>query len=178
MTFNLAFELALCLSRSSRKAFSVLLKLLCKIGSPEEMDEFDEETFCSSWLRPEMQVKWMQAGEVSISHLFPGSHFSKLKNDIWGSGAAAQRLIHIEVKPVHFLTRSLPPQPLHAEPLHYRRGEAVQSVSAEPLCRAPCGPGPPAVPRWRLDPVQGTGSGGTQEAQRCLQEEITQTQDN
>lgn len=54
-----------------------------------------------------MQVKWMQAGEVGISHLLPATLFSKWKNDIWGSEAAAERLIHSEVKPVHFLTCSL-----------------------------------------------------------------------
>lgn len=125
----------------------------------------------------EMQVKWTHAGEVGISHLLPGTLFSKWKNDIWGSAAAAaataaERLFHTEVELVHLLTRSVFLSRLRTEPLHYWGREAVQSFSAQPLCRAPSGPGPPAAPRWGLDPVQGPGTGGTKEAERSLQEKI------
>lgn len=59
-----------------------------------------------------------------------------------------------------------------SESLHDRRGKAVQSFPAQPLCRAPSGPGPPAVPGRRLDPVQGSGAGGAAKTQRPLQQEI------
>lgn len=58
---------------------------------------------------------------------------------------------------------------LFSESFHHWGREAVQSFPAHPLCRAPSGPGPPAVPGRGLDPVQGEGVGRGPETQRQLQ---------
>lgn len=59
-----------------------------------------------------------------------------------------------------------------SESFHYWGREAVQSFPAQQHSRAPSGPGPPAVPGWRLDSVQGSGTGGAAKTQRPLQQEI------
>lgn len=58
---------------------------------------------------------------------------------------------------------------LFSESFHHWGREAVQSFPAHPLCRAPSGPGPQAVPGRGLDPVQGEGVGRGPETQRQLQ---------
>lgn len=60
---------------------------------------------------------------------------------------------------------------LFSESFHHWGREAIQSFPAHPLCRAPPGPGPAAVPGRGLDPVQGEGVGRGPETQRQLQQE-------
>lgn len=151
------------LKQKQQKGIKVLLKLLCKIGSSKEIDSLMRRRLAgidwgqrckSNDCKP---VKWASV----ICYLELTSPDERVTYE-----AAVQRdlfTFQVKSRQVNFLTQSCPPHP-HTAPLHHWGGEAVQSFSTEPLSRAPSGPGSAAVSRWRLDPLQGTGTGGTTEA--------------
>ena len=102
-------------------------------------------------------------GQLGSNPLLPIMLFCKWMSGMWITGATGDGLCTSILMRVVFL---------FSVSLHYRGGEAVQPLPAQPLPWSPSGPGPPAAPGRGLDPVQGSGSGGAAETQRPLQQEV------